>query len=293
MSWRQAAPDEVALTFELASPVWGYRTRWDRSDLLLDIRRPPAIDAGDPLRGRLIAVDPGHPPGGATGPTGLREAEANLGVALELQRLLRGGGRPRPHDADAPTAPWISGRGCAWPSTPTPTLLVSIHNNALPDGDQSVRQQRHQRLLQPAPQRRRWRGRSRPRCSRRLRPPGPRRRPGRPGAGARHLDALGAHGGAVHDAARPGGGAALAARGSGCTPRRWLDGLRRYLADERRRPLSRRRRCGPPRVEASPRANPARAAEPLPAAGRLPDGPHEDPADGRPRLPARARSRSR
>ena len=66
-------------------PVWGYRARWDRTDLLLDIRRPPVIDAGDPLRGRLIAVDPGHPPGGAIGPTGLREAEANLGVALELR----------------------------------------------------------------------------------------------------------------------------------------------------------------------------------------------------------------
>ena len=43
--------DEVALTFELARPVWGYRTRWDRSDLLLDIRRPPVIDAADPFRG--------------------------------------------------------------------------------------------------------------------------------------------------------------------------------------------------------------------------------------------------
>ena len=92
MSWRQAAADEVALTFELDQPVWGYRARWDRTDLLLDIRRPPAIDAGDPLRGRLIAVDPGHPPGGAMGPTGLREAEANLGVALELRAAAR---RPR------------------------------------------------------------------------------------------------------------------------------------------------------------------------------------------------------
>ena len=69
MSWRQAAADEVALTFELERPVWGYRAHWDRTDLLLDIRRPPVIVAGDPLRGRLIAVDPGHPPGGATGPT--------------------------------------------------------------------------------------------------------------------------------------------------------------------------------------------------------------------------------
>ena len=72
MTWRQVAADEVALTFELARPVWGFAARWNRSDLMFDIRRPPSIDPGDPLRGRLIAVDAGHPPGGAIGPTGLR-----------------------------------------------------------------------------------------------------------------------------------------------------------------------------------------------------------------------------
>jgi N-acetylmuramoyl-L-alanine amidase len=133
MSWRQRAADEVALSFELAGPVWGFQARWSRSDLIFDIRRPPAINPGDPLRGRLIAVDPGHPPGGAIGPTGLREAEANLGVALELERLLEAAGAkvlmtrtsdsavelwPRVHLAEQANA----------------DLLVSIHNNALPDG---------------------------------------------------------------------------------------------------------------------------------------------------------------
>jgi N-acetylmuramoyl-L-alanine amidase len=133
MTWRQATADEVELRFELSRPLWGYRTRWDRSDLILDIRRPPEINAGDPLKGRLIAVDPGHPPGGATGPTGLREAEANLAVALELRRLLEQAGAkvlmtrtsdsavdlwPRVHLAEQANA----------------DVLVSIHNNALPDG---------------------------------------------------------------------------------------------------------------------------------------------------------------
>jgi N-acetylmuramoyl-L-alanine amidase len=133
MSWRQVAADEVAITFELTRPVWGFAARWNRSDLMFDIRRPPPIDPGDPLRGRLIAVDAGHPPGGAIGPTGLREAEANLGVALELERLLQAAGAkvlmtrttdsavdlwPRVHLAEEANA----------------DLLVSIHNNALPDG---------------------------------------------------------------------------------------------------------------------------------------------------------------
>ena len=133
MSWRQAAADEVALTFELEQPVWGYRARWDRTDLLFDIRRPPAIDPSDPLRGRLIAVDPGHPPGGAMGPTGLREADANLAVALELRRLLLGAGArvlmTRMTDSVVDLWPRVQ-----FAEQAGAEVLVSIHNNALPDG---------------------------------------------------------------------------------------------------------------------------------------------------------------
>jgi N-acetylmuramoyl-L-alanine amidase len=133
MSWRQAAADEVALTFELERPVWGYRARWDRTDLLLDIRRPPVIVAGDPLRGRVIAVDPGHPPGGATGPTGLREADANLAVALELRRLLQAAGArvlmTRVTDSVVELWPRVQ-----FAEQAGAEVLVSIHNNALPDG---------------------------------------------------------------------------------------------------------------------------------------------------------------
>lgn len=133
MTWRQVRADEVALTFELTRPVWGYRALWDRSDLLLDIRRPPVIDAADPLRGRLIAVDPGHPPGGASGPTGLREAEANLAIGLELERLLRAAGARVFMTRTADTAVDL------WPRVRMAELagadvLISIHNNALPDG---------------------------------------------------------------------------------------------------------------------------------------------------------------
>lgn len=133
MSWRQAASDEVTLRFELARPLWGYRARWDRSDLLLDIRRPPRIDPDQPLRGRLIAVDPGHPPGGAMGPTGLREAEANLGVALELRRLLQAAGARvlMTRTADSAMDLWPR---VALAQSAGADLLVSIHNNALPDG---------------------------------------------------------------------------------------------------------------------------------------------------------------
>ncbi len=133
MSYAQPSADEVTITLELASRVWGYRSRWDGRDLLLEVRRPPLIDAGRPLRGRTIVLDPGHPPLGATGPTGLTEPVATLAVAVKAKQLLERGGAtvlltrtdstpldlfPRAqfaelHDAD---------------------VLVSIHANALPDG---------------------------------------------------------------------------------------------------------------------------------------------------------------
>ncbi|HEY8259200.1 MAG TPA: N-acetylmuramoyl-L-alanine amidase [Gemmatimonadales bacterium] len=133
LSWEQTAADEVAITLELARPVWGYRTRWEGDDLLFDVRRPPMIDAGRPLSGRLIAVDPGHPPAGATGPTGLREAEANLAVAVIVKRLLEADGARvlMTRTSDIPLDLWPR---VAMAERADADVLVSIHNNALPDG---------------------------------------------------------------------------------------------------------------------------------------------------------------
>ena len=133
MSYAQPAADEVTLTLSLAGRVWGYRTRWSGRDLLLEIRRPPVINPRRPLAGRTIVLDPGHPPVGARGPSGLWEPVATLAVAQQAKRLLEQAGAtvlltrtdsnpvelfPRTrfaeeHDAD---------------------VLVSIHANALPDG---------------------------------------------------------------------------------------------------------------------------------------------------------------
>lgn len=133
LSYAQPVADEVTITVELSRGVWGYRTRFDGRDLLLEIRRPPRINREHPLRGRTIVLDPGHPPAGATGPTRLWEPVATLAVALKARALLAQAGAtvlltrsdstpvdlyPRTrfaeqHDAD---------------------VLVSIHANALPDG---------------------------------------------------------------------------------------------------------------------------------------------------------------
>jgi N-acetylmuramoyl-L-alanine amidase len=133
MTWAQPSADEVTLTLDLAKPVWGYRTRWDRSDLLLEVRRPPAINKLHPLRGLRIVVDAGHPPGGATGPTGFREAEANLAVALELRTLLEKGGAQVIMTRTSDVAVSLASRPIFADSV-NADLLISVHNNALPDG---------------------------------------------------------------------------------------------------------------------------------------------------------------
>jgi N-acetylmuramoyl-L-alanine amidase len=131
--WQQAGTDEVTITVDLAGELWGYRARWQGSDLVLDLRRPPRIDPAHPLAGRRIVVDPGHPPAGARGPTGLREAEANLAIALALRDLLTAEGAEVILTRDRDTALDLSARTRLAESLDA-ELLVSIHNNALPDG---------------------------------------------------------------------------------------------------------------------------------------------------------------
>ena len=133
LSWGQLRSDELTFTVDLTQPVWGYRARWSRNDLVLEVRRPPVVSAADPLRGRRIVLDPGHPPLGATGPTGLREADANLGVALALRGLLQRAGARVMMTRTADTALDLWSR-VAVADTGGAELLISIHNNALPDG---------------------------------------------------------------------------------------------------------------------------------------------------------------
>jgi N-acetylmuramoyl-L-alanine amidase len=78
-------------------------------------------------------VDPGHPPGGATGPTDLHESTAVLAVGKRLRTLLEAQGatvvmtRTTPDSVALDERPVIARRGGA-------DAYVSIHLNAFPDG---------------------------------------------------------------------------------------------------------------------------------------------------------------
>ena len=133
IAWSQDDPRGVVLSVSLSLPVWGYRVRYDHGDMLLEIHRPPVLDAGHPLGGLLVVVDPGHPPVGATGPTGLYEPVPNLGIGLKLRDLLVEAGARVVMTRTSDSAVDLYPRTRLADSIGA-DLLISIHNNALPDG---------------------------------------------------------------------------------------------------------------------------------------------------------------
>lgn len=133
LSFAQPAEDETEIRVDLNQPVFGYRARWVGSQLELAIRRPPRINHRKPLEGRTIAVDAGHPPLGAVGPTGVREADVTLAVARKVERLLKRAGAAAVL-VRADDAPLDLVARVARAERQNAEVLVSIHANALPDG---------------------------------------------------------------------------------------------------------------------------------------------------------------
>jgi N-acetylmuramoyl-L-alanine amidase len=92
-----------------------------------------------PLAGLTIAIDPGHPPAGATGPTGFYEGDAVLPVGFILKRMLEQRGatvvmtRTTRDVVDLAMRPVIARRGGAH-------AFVSLHYNAYGDGINPLRQ---------------------------------------------------------------------------------------------------------------------------------------------------------
>jgi N-acetylmuramoyl-L-alanine amidase len=127
-------------TFEMRGPVYGYQPLWEEGKLTFRVRKPPAIDSLAPLKGLTITVDPGHPPVGATGPTGLWEPEATLPIGFKTQELLQAKGvtvimtRTTPDPVDLNLRPAMARRADAH-------AFVSIHLNAVPDGTNPFRAQ--------------------------------------------------------------------------------------------------------------------------------------------------------
>lgn len=135
ISWDQVSSERVRVTFTLSRPVYGWLVLWDdaRRALVLRVRRPPVVDATRPLRGLTIAVDPGHPPAGATGPTGLYEGDAVLPVGALVAQLLRARGATAVMTRTTLAPVGLTERAITARRI-NAHAFVSIHLNALPDG---------------------------------------------------------------------------------------------------------------------------------------------------------------
>ncbi len=135
-----AGGTRIGLT--LAGGAWGYKAWYEANgDLVVRVRRPPNIDAANPLRGRRIVIDPGHPPAGATGPTGLYEGDANLAIALPLAEKLRAAGAEvilTRTGREGLVSSTNSGEELrarvALAVSRNAEMLISVHNNAFGEG---------------------------------------------------------------------------------------------------------------------------------------------------------------
>ncbi len=127
------SPGRVTYSITCTRPIYGYLALYHDGVMTFRIRRPPTVDLAHPLRGQVVVVDPGHPPVGATGPTGLYEPVATLAVGLRVRDMLQARGatvvmtRTTPDPVALGDRPIMARRANG-------NALVSIHLNALPDG---------------------------------------------------------------------------------------------------------------------------------------------------------------
>ncbi|HEX6751508.1 MAG TPA: N-acetylmuramoyl-L-alanine amidase [Longimicrobium sp.] len=124
------SPSQYRVDVALSRWPWGYKAFYEgEGTLVVRIRRPPRIDAADPLRGIRIVVDPGHPPAGATGPTGFQEKDANLAIGLRVAERLRAAGAIVSMTRTTDVSVELGARP-AQAVRENADLLISIHNNA-------------------------------------------------------------------------------------------------------------------------------------------------------------------
>lgn len=131
VKWSQPQDHVFRLTIEISKgKLWGYKASYTGNKFLLQIND----ETKNSLKGLKVAIDPGHSrEPGAIGPTGLEEADANLWIAQRLRVILEKGGakvmmtRNGHENVALYDRPLMAEKWGA-------DLLVSIHNNALPDG---------------------------------------------------------------------------------------------------------------------------------------------------------------
>jgi len=135
ITWSQPQDGIFRLTID-TDYIWGYEAGYDSTRFVLFLREKPQKRSffASNLKGVKIVIDPGHSSdNGAVGPTGFKEKDANLWIAHELRRMLEARGakvlmtRYGHEHRSLYSRPEIAEQWGA-------DILISVHNNALPDG---------------------------------------------------------------------------------------------------------------------------------------------------------------
>jgi N-acetylmuramoyl-L-alanine amidase len=133
VTWEPLSNERVRYVVHLRGAPFGYLVFHDGRSLILRVRKAPVINRARPLEGLTIAVDAGHPPIGSTGPTGLYEGDATLGISVALRDELERRGatvlmtRTTLGPVELGIRPIMARRANAH-------ALISVHLNAVPDG---------------------------------------------------------------------------------------------------------------------------------------------------------------
>lgn len=118
-----------------ANKFWGYSYYYEGNTLVLKLRKTPQINQDKLLNGKIITIDAGHGGSeyGSIGPTEIPEKDINLSIAQFLREKLENAGakvimtRNSDEYVDLYKRVDIANANNS-------QLLLSIHNNALPDG---------------------------------------------------------------------------------------------------------------------------------------------------------------
>ncbi len=137
VTWNQLTDRVYQVSVNLSGTnQWGYWVEYDGTNLVLHINGAPNVALSEnSVRGLRICIDPGHGgrETGAIGCSGIREATINLAIAKKLERILQDQGAQvtmtRTEDVDVSLPERV-----AIATASNADLLLSVHNNSLPDG---------------------------------------------------------------------------------------------------------------------------------------------------------------
>lgn len=124
---RDTAAGRVVVDLGLVQLPLGWRTEW--ADGALQLRVRLATPPSPSLAGLHVVLDPGHPPDGTIGPSGLVEDSVTLAVALATAERLRRQGATvtLTRETSAPVS--LEARAAIAEQSPA-QLFISIHVNA-------------------------------------------------------------------------------------------------------------------------------------------------------------------